>query len=327
MRFETGAMRPMDLDPTYVPYLEQLIASRPVPTHLEDVAVRRARVIKARRIAVTSPPNDVIIETMEVRDGSHVFPIRVYRPKSHVPGPPLPGIIYFHGGGWMYGSAEQSDPISVAYCRSVGAVVVSPDYRLSPEHPFPAGFDDCYRTLCWVADRAPALGVDRTRLAVTGESSGANLAAACAIETRDRGGPELRLQVLNYPALGADFDTGSYRENAEAPVLSAVEMEYFWRAYLPDQLDTSDSRAVPLRAPSLAGLTPAHIVVAEYDPLRDDGIAYAARLEAEGTPVTLVHAGRLPHGFMRALTVSDDVRGILDGIGATFRQVFQADGQ
>lgn len=315
----------MDLDPSYVPYLEQLIAGRPVPTHLEDVAVRRARVAEARRSLVTSPPDDVVIETMEVRHGGHAIPVRVYRPSSQAQGQQLPAIVYFHGGGWMYGSAEQSDPLSVAYCRSVGAVVISPDYRLSPEHPFPAGFDDCYRTLCWVADQASSLGVDLTRLAVTGESSGGNLAAACAIETRDRGGPSLCLQVLNYPALDADFDTLSYRENAEAPVLSAAEMKYFWRNYLPDRLDTADPRAVPLRASSLAGLAPAHIVVAEYDPLRDDGTTYAARLEADGTPVTLTHAPRLPHGFMRALAMSDDVRDIVDSIAAAFRQAFRAD--
>ncbi|MDG2111112.1 MAG: alpha/beta hydrolase, partial [Actinomycetota bacterium] len=223
MRFEVDGMRPMDLDPTYVPYLEELIVSRPVPTHLEDVAVRRARVAEARRSTVASPPDDVVIDTTEVRDGGHAIPIRVYRPRSQTSDRQLPAIVYFHGGGWMYGSAEQSDPMSVAYCRSVGAVVVSPDYRLTPEHPFPGGFDDCYRTLRWVADQAPVLGVDPNRLAVTGESSGGNLAAACAIEARDLGGPSLCLQVLNYPALDADFDTGSYRENAVAPVLSAAE--------------------------------------------------------------------------------------------------------
>ncbi|MDA3039137.1 MAG: alpha/beta hydrolase [Actinomycetota bacterium] len=327
MRFEVDGMRPMDLDLTYVPYLEQLIAGRPVPTHLEDVAVRRARVAEARRSLVVSPPEDVLIETMEIRDGGHTIPIRVYRPRSQAQDQMLPAIVYFHGGGWMYGSAEQSDPMSVAYCRSVGAVVVSPDYRLSPEHPFPAGFDDCYRTLCWVAAEAPSLRVDPSRLAVTGESSGGNLAAACAIEARDRGGPSLSLQVLNYPALDVAFDTASYRENAEAPVLSAVEMRYFWDAYLPDGLDTSDPRALPLRASSLGGLAPAHIVVAEYDPLRDDGIAYAARLEADGTPVSLTHARRLPHGFMRALAMSSDVRDIVDNIADAFQRAFRPDGQ
>ena len=205
--------------------------------------------------------------------------------------------------------------------------MISPDYRLSPEHPFPAGFDDCYRTLCWVAEQASSLGIDPNRLAVTGESSGGNLAAACAIESRDKGGPLLRLQVLNYPAVDANFDTDSYRENAEAPVLSAVEMEYFWRAYLPDALDTSDPRAMPLRASSLAGLAPAHVVAAEYDPLRDDGIEYAARLQADGTPVTLTHARRLPHGFMRALAVSDDVQAIVDEVIDAFRRALRPDGQ
>ena len=313
-------MRAMDIDPTFVEYLHGVVAGRTVPIWRDDIAERRARQIQSRRATAAPPPRDIEIEDIGIPADDHRIPVRVYRWSRA--GPESPCIVYIHGGGWVYGSAEQSDVVAIPYCRETGAVVVSPDYRLSPEHPFPAAFEDCYRTLQGVADSADDLGIDAARIALTGESSGANLAAACVIEARDRGGPAICLQVLNYPALGTDFDTESYRDNATAPVLDREEMRFFWRAYLGGDLDTDDPRAVPLRARDLSELAPARIVTAEYDPLRDDGIAYAGRLAAAGTPVEHWNAPHLTHGFMRAWGVSDGVRAIaLDTCGA-FRRAF-----
>ena len=301
-------MRPMDIDPTFVPYLESVVAGRRIPISEDDVVKRRERMAKLRRENAPPPPEDVLIGNTRVAAGEHEIPVRTYRPTGH--GGPRPCVLYIHGGGWMYGSAEQSDPVAIRYCRETGAVVLSPDYRLSPEHPFPAGFQDCWRTLEWVVQEASSLGVDARRVAVAGESSGANLAAACAIEARDRGAPALALQLLLYPALGTDFDSASYRENAAAPVLSREEMVYFWTAYLAGDLGIRDPRAVPLASTDLSSLAAAFIVTGEYDPLRDDGAAYARRLADAGCSVQYINAPRLPHGFIRGWSVSDDVKAI-----------------
>lgn len=317
MHLELPPMRPMDLDPTYVPYLQDLLAGRSVPIHLDDPQLRRARFAAARRPQTATDPPGVRLTHHRVDAGTHAIAVRVYRPTqpAHRPG----GIVYLHGGGWMYGSAEQSEPIAARYCREVGAVVVSPDYRLTPEHPFPAGFDDCFAVLRWFVETAASFGFDSDRVAITGESSGANLAAACAIEARDQSGPALRLQVLHYPALDVDFATASYRENEHAPVLSAAEMRYFWSQYLPDGPHGADDRALPLRA-DLHGVAPALITTAEYDPLRDDGIAYVERLRQAGVPVDHLTASRLPHGFLRAWAVSEDVAHIGEAVVHAFRR-------
>ncbi len=226
----------------------------------------------------------------------------------------------------MYGSPEQSEGTCARLCRETGAAVVALRYRLAPEDPFPAGFEDCDAALLWVAAAGRGSGLDGSRIAVTGESSGGNLAAALAIRARDRGGPAIHLQVLNYPALGTDFETRSYRENAAAPILSGAEMRYFWRAYLGGDMGLRDPRAVPLVAADLSDLPPAHITTAEYDPLRDDGIRYAERLRDAGVPVVLRNAPRLTHGFMRAWSVSEDVQALAGAMVGAFRCGLGTDG-
>ncbi|MCX7306569.1 MAG: alpha/beta hydrolase [Afipia sp.] len=270
------------------------------------------------QIAKSSPP-DVRVEWLTIKNGTHPLRIRIFRPKRSGT---VPGILYCHGGGWMYGSPEQSEELAYLYVKEVGAVVVSPEYRLSPEYPFPYGFDDCYAALTWMGAHGDSIGIDPMKIAVAGESSGGNLAAACALAARDRAGPKIVQQFLNYPALGINFETSSYRENADAPILSRPEMEYFWRAYLSGDLGCQDPFAVPLAAENLAGLPPAHIVVAEYDPLRDDGIAYADRLREAGSVATLRHAKRLPHGFFRGMSVSLDVQAMAEALCEALRSGF-----
>ena len=310
----------MDLDPTYLPYLREAQAGQPAPIREQNVQERRSRMAALRRAKAESLPGDIHMrETDFDAGGGRRIKARVYRPPT---AGPHPCVIHFHGGGWMYGSPEQSQDIAVRLCRGAGAVVVAPTYRLSPEHTYPAAFADCHETLRWVMAAARDLDVDAARLAVMGESSGGNLATACAIAARDAKFPGLRLQVLNYPALGTDFETDSYRDNADAPILDRGDMMYFWRAYLGGRMDTKDPLAVPLAAVDLAGVAPALIMVAEYDPLRDDGLGYAHALESAGVPVELHYAHRLPHGFLRAWNVSSDASRFGEAMLAALRRAF-----
>ena len=271
-----------------------------------DVVSRREKVAKVRAENLQIIPDGVTVEWINISSDGLPLRLLVFRPTAAVG--LLPVILYCHGGGWMYGSPEQSSELAYLYVKEVGAIVVSPEYRLSPEHPFPAGFNDCYAALKWVAEQGSEHGIDTSRIAVAGESSGGNLAAACAIAARDRRGPEILLQLLNYPAMGSNFETLSYIENSDAPILSGREMMYFWKNYLAEMDVPSVAYAVPLVAEGLGGLPAAHIITAEYDPLRDDGRNYAARLQLAGTSVVIRNAERLTHGFFRALSSSEDVK-------------------
>ena len=295
-------MRPMDIDSTFVPYLKELVRERKQPIDLDDVASRRVRMKHKRLSTPLMGTDDVVIGSRTVDVATRSIPIRTYRPRGARG--LLPVILYIHGGGWMYGSPAQSDSMAIEYCRCTQAVVVSPEYRLAPEWVFPAAFDDCFAVLGWLYDNTTVLDIDSERVALAGESSGGNLAAACALEARCLDQPPIRLQLLNYPALAPDFSSAAYQENEHAPVLSSREMIYFWRSYLPNASDTSDFRAAPLVAQDLADVAPAYIVTAEYDPLRDDGIRYAGALTNAGIDVTHVHAAHLTHGFMRAWSAS-----------------------
>lgn len=311
-------MRPMDLDPTYLPYLEEALGSQPVPIREQDINERRTRMAALRRRSAAPLPPDVEMRERTIAITDRNIPVRVYVPDTSVL---CPCVLYYHGGGWMYGSPEQSEGTAVRVCVGAKTVVVSPQYRKAPEHRFPAAFEDCFETLRWVMEHATEIGVDRTRLAVMGESSGGNLAAACALAARDANVGGLRLQVLNYPALGTDFGTESYRDNADAPILDRGDMMYFWRAYLGD-LNIKEPHAVPLAATHLEGVAPAFISVAEYDPLREDGRLYARRLADAGVPVELHHARHLPHGFMRAWGMSRDAASIGEAMVVALRRAF-----
>lgn len=316
-------MREMHLDPSYLPYLEQAVAGQPLPIREQDVAERRARMADLRRDTASAVPPGLRREIHESPPHGAPRPLRIVRPEG--PGP-HPCILYFHGGGWMYGSPEQSEPNAVRACQALQAVVVSPVYRKSPENPFPAAFEDCLATAIWARDNATTLDIDVGRMAVMGESSGGNLAAAVALAMRDKGRP-LALQVLNYPALGTDFESASYRDNADAPILNAGDMVYFWQSYLGAK-EASDCRelgphAVPLNAADLSGLAPAFITIAEYDPLREDGRRYAERLIADGVSVELHYAARLPHGFLRAWDISNDATALGGAMLAALGRAFE----
>jgi len=220
------------------------------------------------------------------------IPVRIYRPDR--PGTARPLVVYFHGGGFVFGDLRGGDWIAGTVAKQLDAVVVSVDYRLAPKHPFPAAVDDCFAGLVWAAEHAGELGADPRRIGVMGESAGGNLAAVVALTARDAGAPEVRHQALLYPSTGLQ-DSRSRDENADAVILTAADMRRFGELYGGDR---SDWRVSPITAPTLAGLPPAVIVVGGHDPLHDDGVRYAEALEAAGVPVRLSEYPAMPHGFL-----------------------------
>jgi acetyl esterase len=233
------------------------------------------------------------------------IPVRIYAP-SRAPG--LPVLVWFHGGGFVIGSLDTHDGTCRSLANAIGCMVVSVDYRLAPEHKFPAAPEDCYAATRWLAEKGAELGADPSRLAIGGDSAGGNLAAVVALMARDRGGPELRHQLLVYPVANHAFDTPSYEQNASGYLLSRAMMRWFWNHYLARPEDGAQAYASPLRAPSLAGLPPAHVITAGFDPLRDEGEALAARLAREGVPTTHVRYDGMIHGFFSMTGLIDEAK-------------------
>ncbi len=207
------------------------------------------------------------------------------------------GLLYFHGGGWVSGDAGQSDWWCSNYAKRTGALVVSFEYRLAPVHRFPAGLEDCYRALCWLAEHCVEFGVAQDRVTVAGDSAGGNLSAALCLLTRDRGGPHIARQILIYPATDLTLSSPSVRENATAPILSEAATRAYVSFYLGEHSPTNPL-ASPLLAEDLSGLPAALIQIAEHDVLRDDGWRYALRLEAAGVPAQITEYAGMPHGFV-----------------------------
>jgi acetyl esterase len=244
---------------------------------------------------------------------------RVYWPEARSVRPLL---VYLHGGGWVLGSPATHDGICRALTNATGCVVVSVDYRLAPEHPFPAAAEDAYAAVCWAADQAPSLGADGSRLAVAGDSAGGNLAAVVSLMARDRGGPPLRLQILAYPVIDGRQEYPSHAENAEGYLLTTDAMRWFWGHYAPGPADRADPYASPIAAPDLHGLAPALVFTAEYDPLRDEGEAYARALEAAGVPTTLRRYDGQIHGFFTMTTTGSASQRAVREVAAALTAAF-----
>jgi len=223
------------------------------------------------------------------------IPLRVYAPDAELP---LPIVAYFHGGGWVFMGIETHDWICRRLANASGAIVVSAEYRLAPEHRYPAALDDCMAVTTWLADHGGELGGDPSRLAVAGDSAGGNLATAVALASRTEGGPGLAAQALVYPVTDAACATPSFVQNAEGYLLTARTMQWFWEQYLGPNGDPDDGYASVLRAPDLAGLPPTLVITAEFDPLRDEGEAYAEHLRAAGVDATVHRYDGMVHGFL-----------------------------
>jgi acetyl esterase len=259
-------------------------------------------------------------EVESVRDiRAGTVPVRVFRPAGEGP---LPVVAYAHGGGWVLGSLDGFGATCRALANASGAVVASIGYRLAPEHPFPAGLDDVLEAVRWLALNARELDGDPARLAIAGDSAGANLATVAARRVRDEGGAALRFQALIYPVCDCADDTPSYREFADGLGLNAEGMRQFWELYLGGA-DGRAPDASPLRAPDLAGLPPAFVLTVGNDVLRDEGEAYARALEAAGVPVTLRRYNGAVHGFFRWVGRSALSRGAVAEVGAALREALK----
>ena len=228
-------------------------------------------------------------------DGDELL-VRMFRPAGV--DDPSPVTVYYHGGGWVIGNLDTHDAECRALANRSGTVVASVNYRLAPEHPFPAAPEDCYAALSQVIGRASEFGVDPARVAVAGDSAGGNLAAVVALMARDRGGPAIRHQLLIYPACDIDPDRWtSISENATGFLLTESSMRWFYRHYVGTEYFVDAPYAAPLRASDLSNLPPAQVITAQYDPLRDEGAAYAAALASAGVNTHYECVPRLIHGF------------------------------
>ena len=224
--------------------------------------------------------------------------VRQYAPREHTWGEPMPALLYFHGGGFTIGSIDTHDRLCRVLAAGADCLVYSVDYRLAPEHPFPAAADDAFDTLEWIHREALSLGVDPERIAIGGDSAGGTLAAAGAIHARDKG-IGLALQLLIYPGLGSRQDTDSHRRLARGFLLDADVIQWFFRQYLRSELERDDWRFAPLMAPSVARVAPAWIALAQYDPLVDEGLSYAERLRSAGVPATAIVYEGMIHSFFQ----------------------------
>lgn len=277
-----------------------------------------------KRMLALSPPADPQRSAKQVADLKIPGPegktaIRLYYPEGDSP---FPVVLYFHGGGWVMGGLDTHHAVCHALSHASGCLVASVDYRLAPEHKYPAAVEDAYASTCWVAEHADSIRADPTRIAVMGESAGATLAAVAAMMIRDRGGPPLRLQVLVYPVTSRDLNTASHIRYAEGFMLTGEMMQWFWDQYLGDESEADHPYVSPLRAENLAQLPPALVLTAQYDPLCDEGEAYALRLMAAGTKVAYRCYEGMIHGFFRMTARIDGAQKALQEAADTIRSAF-----
>jgi acetyl esterase len=282
----------------------------------EAMTVPQAREAAKGFLDLQGEPENIAVDNRTIPGPAGDLPVRIYTPDGSA-GRPL--LVYFHGGGWVIGDLETVDkPLRSLALRS-GVVVLSVDYRLAPEHVYPAAFDDSYAATVWAAQHAAELGADPAQVVVGGDSAGGNLAAAVALAARDRGGPQLAGQLLIYPVTDFDFTTRSYVDNGEGYLLQRATMQWFWAHYLGAADLGKDPYAAPLRADNLVGLPPAFVMTCEFDPLRDEGEAYAARLRDAGVAVSARRYDGMLHGFLWTLGATPSGAVAFDDLSAALR--------
>lgn len=285
----------MRLDPALAELLASLDPSAETP--VEEMTPHEARVTWKEEMATVAGPRLPVksVSTRQAPGPAGPVPLRLYEPMGTGAGS-LPILVYYHGGGWIRGDLDTHDDVCRYLCHHAGCLVASVDYRLAPEHRFPAALDDCDAATRWVAENAASLGADPQRLAIGGDSAGGNMACGVTLHARARGGPAIRFQLLIYPATDLAGESESKRLYSSGYLLNS--MPFYVASYLGPEGDAADPLASPLLAPDLAGLPPAFVLTAGFDPLRDEGQAYATRLEAAGVPTEYrCHEGMI-HGFV-----------------------------
>lgn len=291
----------MPLDPQAKAFLDQAAASGAPP--FSQMTVQQARDALGMLFAPKGPREPVkSVEDRVVNAGGVKLPVRIYTPEGKGP---LPILVFFHGGGWVVGNCESHDTPCRSLANGTGCIVVSVDYRLAPEHKFPAPAEDCYAATKWAALNAAGFGGDPKRIAVGGDSAGGNLAAAVAQMATDRGAPTLAFQLLIYPVTDYSYGTASYRNNAEGYLLTKDSMQWFWNHYLQNENDGQNPYASPLRGQRLSNLPPALVITAEFDPLRDEGEAYATKMKQAGVSVVHTDYKGMIHGFFSFADIMD----------------------
>jgi acetyl esterase len=287
--------------------LLDLMAQKGIPpTHTLTPAQARAAYRERRSYTQPAPPEVASVRTFPIPGPAGDLALRLYRPIGSGAEAALPVLVYYHGGGWTIGDLDTHDTLCRELANGAGCAVVAVDYRMGPEHRFPAAVDDSVAALRWVHANAGELKLDATRIAVGGDSAGGNLAAVAAIAARDAGGPALAFQLLIYPATDMRRIAKSHQTNGQGYLLTSDTIAYFRGHYVNDDRDDLDWRASPLLAQDLAGLPPAFILTAGYDPLRDEGLHYAQRLTQAGSSASLVCFERMIHGFILMGRVLDE---------------------
>ncbi len=315
------------LDPQAQKVLDEMAAvGRP---ELHTLTPAEARVVALTFAVMGGEPEPIArVEDRKAPGPRGDIPLRIYTPK----GPKgskgndaFPLLVYFHGGGWVVCNLDTHDGICRALANAAGCMVASVDYRLAPEHKFPAALDDCYAATEWLAANAASIQADPARIAVGGDSAGGNLAAVVSLAARDRGGPKLVFQLLVYPV--TDYyrpGTASYEEYASGYFLTRDSMIWFWNHYLRNESDADNPHACPLRAADLRGLPPALVITAEYDPLRDEGEKYAERLRAAGVLARATRYKGMIHPFFSMAGVLDQARMALAESAKALRSAFHS---
>lgn len=290
------------IDPALAPFIAAFEAALGEPAHMIEPARFRALAASLSPLKPETRPADVSVSDHVLAANDRAIGMRLYRPQGESP---LPALLYFHGGGWMIGSVDTYDAITAEIASRSGCLVVSVDYALAPEHPYPAAIQDALAAWEWLAGNAEALEIDPARIAVGGDSAGGQIAASLCLWLRDSHGEQpFALQWLIYPALDTDFERRSQVAQARAPILPAATLRWFWAHYLQELVGDPPVYAVPLRTSDFHALPPAVISVAGFDPLHDEGCAFAAALTEAGVEVTLIEEPTLVHGHLRMRTVS-----------------------
>jgi acetyl esterase len=308
----------MALDPQAKFLLEQMEAAGAPP--MSSLPPEEARMTTDFSQLAGTPEEVAKIENRTFPGPAGEIPVRIYTPEGEGP---FPALVYYHGGGWVIGDLETVDVPSRMLANRANCVVVSVDYRLAPEHKFPAAADDSYAAAKWVVENAASIAVDADRVAIGGDSAGGNLAAVVALMARDKGEISLAYQMLIYPVTNHSYATESYTENADGYLLTKDSMVWFWDHYLRNEEDGKNPYASPLQAEDLSGLPPALVLTGEFDPLRDEGEAYAQRLKEAGVEVEAARYDGMIHGFFWMPGVLEQGRKSIEQAANALKQVFE----